>query len=123
MKLHLTQSKNRNTFTGYGAGYVSVNGTAYHAPLVVTPDTVVADWPVAVLAELTADALHGLLAHTPEIIILGTGATQQFPDPDLLRPLLEAHIGVEIMATPAACRTYNILLAEERRVLTALWMP
>ncbi len=123
MKLHLAQSKNRNTFTGYGAGYVSVNGTAYRAPLVVTPDTVVADWPVAVLAELTADALRGLLTHTPEIIILGTGATQLFPDPALLRPLFEAHIGVEIMATPAACRTYNILIAEERRVLTAMWMP
>lgn len=123
MKLHLAQSKNRNSFTGYGAGYVAVNGTAYRAPLLVTPETIVADWPVADLAELTADALHRLLAHAPEIIILGTGATQRFPDPALLRPLLEARIGVEIMATPAGCRTYNILAAEERRVLAAMWLP
>ncbi len=123
MKLHLAQSKNRNSFTGYGAGYVTVNGIAYRAPLVVTPETIVADWPVADLAALTADALRGLLALAPEIIILGTGALQRFPDPALLRPLYEAHMGLEIMATPAACRTYNILMAEERRVLAALWLP
>lgn len=123
MKLHLAQSKNRNSITGYGAGYVAVNGIAYHAPLVVTPETIVADWPVAGLAELTADALQGLLALTPEIIILGTGPLQRFPDPALLRPLYEARMGLEIMATPAACRTYNILMAEERRVLAAMWLP
>ena len=123
MKLHLAQSKNRNSFTGYGVGYVTVNGIAYRAPLVVTPETIVADWPVADLAELTADALRGLLALAPEIIILGTGAMQRFPDPALLRPLYEARMGLEIMATPAACRTYNILMAEERRVLAAMWLP
>lgn len=123
MKLHLAEPKNRNLFTGYGAGYVTVNGTSYRAPLVVTPETIVADWPVAGLAELTADALRRLLAYAPEIIILGTGATQRFPDPALLRPLFEAHVGLEIMATPAACRTYNILTAEERRVLAAMWLP
>ncbi len=123
MKLHLTAPQNRNSFTGHGAGYVAVNGTPYRAPLIVTPETIVADWPVADLTELTADTLHQLLAHTPEIIILGTGATQRFPDPALLRPLFEARVGVEIMATPAACRTYNILVAEERRVLAAMWLP
>ncbi len=123
MKLHLAQSKNRNSITGYGAGYVAVNGISYRAPLVVTPETIVTDWPVTDPADLTADVLRGLLAHNPEIIILGTGALQRFPDPALLRPLYEARLGLEIMATPAACRTYNILMAEERRVLTAMWLP
>ncbi len=123
MKLHLAESKNRNLFTGHGAGYVTVNGTFYRAPLVVTPDAVFADWPVADPAELTADVLRRLLAHTPEIIILGTGTRQRFPDPAVLRPLFEARVGLEIMATPAACRTYNILAAEERRVLAAMWLP
>lgn len=123
MKLHLTAPKNRNLFTGYGPGYVAVNGTSYRTPLVVTPETVVNHWPVADLTALTAEDLQQLLVHTPDIFILGTGATQRFPDAALLQPLLAAHIGLEIMATPAACRTYNILTAEERQVLIALWLP
>lgn len=123
MKLHLATPKNRNLFTGYGSGYVAVNGTTYRAPLVVTPEAVIEHWPVADLAALTAEALRRLLDHAPDIIILGTGAVQHFPDRALLQPLLEARVGLEIMATPAACRTYNILTAEGRRVLAALWLP
>ena len=73
--------------------------------------------------ELTAEAAALLLAKTPEIIIIGTGPTQVFPEAARLRPLLEARIGVEIMSTPAACRTYNVLMGEGRRVLAAICLP
>lgn len=123
MKLHLSNPKDRYAFTGYGPGFVAVNGTAYHSPLVVMSDRIIADWPVAGMAMLTPESVNQLLVHTPEIIILGTGATQQFPDPAALQPLFAARIGLEIMDTAAACRTYNILMAEERRVLAAMWLP
>jgi len=123
MKLHLASPKNRNIFTGHGPGYVAVNGAAYRAPLLVTVDSIFDDWPVSGIAMLTAEAVRRLLDHTPEIIILGTGAAQQFPEPAALQPLYAARIGLEIMDTPAACRTYNILAAEERRVLAAMWPP
>ncbi|MGE0557885.1 MAG: Mth938-like domain-containing protein [Burkholderiales bacterium] len=123
MKLHLASPKGINVFTGYGPGYVAVNGVAHHAPLVVLPDLPAAHWPVAGLPMLTAEAVAKLLEHSPEIIILGTGATQQFPGPAALQPLQAERVGLEIMDTPAACRTYNILVAEERRVLAAIWLP
>lgn len=123
MKLHLASPKGINIFTGYGAGYVAVNGITHHAPLLVMPDHLAPHWPVAGLSMLTAEVVSKLLEHTPEIIILGTGVSQQFPDPATLQPLHAARIGLEIMDTPAACRTYNILVAEERRVLAAMWLP
>lgn len=123
MKLHLTNPKNRNLFTGHGPGYIAVSGTIYHTPLLVAPDSTVVEWPVSELAALTAGDVRLWLEHTPDIIILGSGPKQLFPSPEVLRPLYEARIGLEVMDTPAACRTYNILVAEERRVLAALWLP
>jgi uncharacterized protein len=61
-----------------------------------------------------------LLAHRPEIVLLGTGATQRFPHPRLSAPLAAARVGFEVMDTRAACRTYNILLGEGRRVVAAV---
>jgi len=69
---------------------------------------------------LSADHWAALLAQRPEIVLLGTGEQQRFPRPEILRPLTEAGIGVEVMTVQAACRTYNILVAEERRVAAAL---
>ena len=123
MKLHLASAKDRNSFTGYGPGYVAVNGVSYRAPLVVTPDSIRENWPASGPHDLTAEQLALLLDWGPEIILLGTGARQQFPAPAVLRPLYAAGIGVEIMDTPAACRTYNILSNEARKVLAAMWLP
>lgn len=123
MKLHLADAKDRTSITGYGAGYVSVNGVACRTPCLVTPDRPVQPWPVASFDTLTVDAVQALLQEGPEIVIFGTGPTQRFPSPELLRPLIEARVGLEIMATPAACRTYNILMNEARRVLAAMWLP
>ena len=83
-------------------------------------DRLIADWPIASVTELTADHSAAILDLKPEIVLLGTGRTFTFPDRAKLAPLYGAGLGVEIMDTPAACRTYNILLAEGRNVVAAL---
>jgi uncharacterized protein len=123
MKLHLADSKNRYAVTGYGAGYLAVNAIRHESPLVITPDQAPERWAVPQFDALDAAAMAALLEKRPEIIVLGTGTTQRFAAPAVLRPLIEAGIGLETMNTPAACRTYNILMGEGRRVLAAMFLP
>ena len=120
MKFERDDGEGRNTFTGYGEGHVMVNGRRHSSSLVVTGDRIVTDWPAASVDSLTADHLAAIVELRPEIVLLGTGSKFTFPDQSLLAPLYKAGIGVEVMDTPAACRTYNILLGEGRNVLAAL---
>ena len=123
MKFERDDAAGRNTFTGYGEGHVVVNGKRHASSLVVSGDRLVTDWPAASVESLSADHLAAIVELKPEIVLLGTGARFTFPDPALLAPLHQAGIGVEVMDTPAACRTYNILLAEGRNVVAALIVP
>ncbi len=120
MKLHLAAAGDRNQFTGYGAGYVSVNNQRYERAIVVTPQALHEHWDVTDFNTMSATALEFLLKLQPEILLLGTGATHRFPKPASLRAFAEAQIGVESMDTAAACRTFNILMAEGRNVVAAV---
>ena len=120
MKFHLTRSGGRNLFTGYGEGYVSINEQRYEHPIVVTPEDAVVAWTPTSFDALEAEHFAGLLELKPEIVILGTGASLRFPHPRLTRPLAEARVGFEAMDTKAACRTFNILMAEGRQVVAAM---
>ena len=120
VKIEREQAEGRNLFTGYGEGYVAVNGTRYTSSLVVGAERIVADWPADSIGALTADHLAAILELKPEVLLLGTGARFAFPEPAILAPVYKAGIGVEVMDTPAACRTYNILLGEGRNVVAAL---
>ena len=120
MKIERDQAFGRNAFTGYGAGYVEVNGERYRASLLVSGERLVADWPARSVEALTPADLAPLLEMKPEVVVLGTGAAFRLPQPRLLAPLARAGIGVESMDTQAACRTYNILLSEGRHVVAAL---
>ena len=120
MKFEREQAEGKNSFTGYGAGYVEINRTRHTASLVVSAERVVTDWPVTSVEGLAADHMAAIVELRPEIVLLGTGPRMQFPEPALLAPLYKAGIGVEVMDTPAACRTYNILLGEGRNVLAAV---
>lgn len=120
MKIAQEQSDGRNTFTGYGEGYVEVNRTRHLASLVVSAERLITDWPAASIEALSADHLAAIVELKPEVVLLGTGAVFRLPEPALLAPLYKAGIGVEVMDTPAACRTYNILLGEGRNVIAAL---
>jgi uncharacterized protein len=120
LKFEQESGGGRNRFTGYGEGYVEVNRARHSASLLVGGERLVTDWPLASIGELSADHFAAIIDMKPEIVLLGTGAKFVFPEPALLAPLRKAGIGVEVMDTPAACRTYNILLGEGRDVVAAL---
>ncbi|MDO4904585.1 MAG: Mth938-like domain-containing protein [Lautropia sp.] len=120
MKLHADRNAHLNTITAYGGDWVEINGSRYRGSLLVSPSGAVRSWPVASFETLDAPALLALADDRPEVILLGTGPRLRFPDPALIRPLARVGIGLEAMDFVAACRTYNILMAEGRRVLAAL---
>lgn len=119
MKLHLQGAAGLNLVTGYGAGYVAINGARHTASLLLTAD-LLTRWAPASFAALTAEDFDRVVPLAPEILVLGTGSRLQFPRPPLTRTLVEARIGLEVMDTAAACRTYNILMGEGRKVAAAL---
>jgi uncharacterized protein len=120
VKLHLSVFSEQNMFTGYGPGYVVVNKTRYEQSLIVLPDRLIENWDAKTFEQLTTEHFEFVLSLQPEMVLFGTGATLRFPHPTLTRTLIESRIGVEVMDTAAACRTYNILTAEGRRVAAAL---
>jgi uncharacterized protein len=120
VKLHAESIPSSNTFNAYGPGYVEVNAVRHEASIVVMPDRSVIEWPVTRFEDLTADHFAAIAALDPELVVFGSGATLRFPHPALLAPLAARRIGVETMDVYAACRTYNILMGEGRRVAAAL---
>lgn len=120
MKFHLSVSPGQNVFTAHGEGYVQVNEQRYKQVIIVTPEQVLTDWPARSFASLTEADFSHFLAFKPEVLILGTGNQHRFAHPQLYRALTAAGIGVECMSTPAACRTYNILSAEDRKVVAGI---
>ncbi|MCP4287044.1 MAG: Xcc1710-like domain-containing protein, partial [Gammaproteobacteria bacterium] len=86
----------------------------------ILPDRIISDWPTSAVEQLQASDFDTLLKLQPDMVLLGTGVRQQFPSAGKYSCLTNAGIGVEIMTTPAACRTYNILVGEGRRVAAAL---
>ena len=120
VKLHLAGPAGLNTFTGYGLGYVNVNAECREKSIVVLPHQLLLDCPPSCFEELSASHLQELLALRPQIVLLGTGEQQRFPRAEVTHPLVEAGIGGEAITTQAACRTYNTLVAEERRVAATL---
>jgi len=120
LKLHLDPATAKNAITGYGEGYVMVNRQRFERSLVVLPDRILLDWPPNRFDDLVPEHLAALAGLDREIILLGTGARLRFPRPEIMQSLARAGVGVEVMDVQAACRTYNILLAEDRRVAAAL---
>ena len=120
MKLHLTHAAGNQLITGYGSGWVQVNELRYVHSLIVLPERLITDWPPTDFGSLETAHFEALLELKPEVVLLGTGDKHQFIHPRLSRSLTEAGIGVESMGTAAACRTYNILMAEGRHVAAAL---
>ena len=120
MKLHLSNAPGLNLISAYGNGYVQIREQRHQASLIVLPELVVPDWPVAGFERLSAAHFERLAELAPELVVLGTGHRHRFPHPSLYQALIAAGIGLEHMDTGAACRTYNILAAEGRKVAAAL---
>lgn len=96
---------------------------AIQGSFVISPQRVLPEWAVRAVDEVTDELLAQLLEWEPELVILGTGERLQFPSPQVSQSLIARQIGLEVMDTAAACRTYNILVAEGRRVVAALINP
>ena len=120
MKLHLANMAGLNVFTAYGDDYVAVNHEKHLKNLIVLPENIIPEWSTATVETLAAEDMQKLLELGTEIILLGTGNRLRFPAGPLMRPFAPAGIGLEIMDLRAACRTYNILAAEGRKVAAAL---
>ena len=120
MKLQSDLHSGANTITGYGDGYVEINQIPYAHAVLLSSDGAISAWPVESFDNLEASDFDQMIALKPELILIGTGSRQRFPKPELLKSLISAKIGFEIMDSQAACRTYNILVGEGRQVLLAL---
>ncbi|WP_062311257.1 Mth938-like domain-containing protein [Polynucleobacter sinensis] len=120
MKLQSDPHSGANTITGYGDGYVEINKTPYSHAVLLSSDGEIQQWSVKSFDDLAMAHFSQMAALKPELIIIGTGIRQRFPRPELLKTLIEAKIGFEVMNSQAACRTYNILVGEGRQVLLAL---
>ena len=123
MKMHRENTARVHRITGYGAGYVSVDEEPLTCSFIVTPESLITEWAPEHMSEMDAAAMQALSELSPAIILLGSGATQIFPPASLLAPVLARGIGIEVMTTAAACRTYNILVAEGRPVAAGLFIP
>lgn len=120
MKLQPDSNQAKFTISAQGPGFVEINRVRHEHGICLGADVPPEPWGLAGFLNLTASDFARLAASAPEIIVIGTGNQQQFPETALLQPLMKCRIGFEIMNTAAACRTYNILAAEGRKVLAAL---
>jgi len=119
MKFHLSAAEG-NVFTGHGAGFIRLGVVEYRDNVLVTPDRIITGWAPGGFDALTEGDFAALAALAPEVALLGTGASLRFPHLRLTRSLIDAGIGLEVMDTPAVCRTFNILAAEGRKVAAAV---
>ncbi len=119
MKLHPDAQSSLNTVTAYGDTYIDINAQRFEKTVLVQPEGHVEILTLATFPEMDEPFFSKLAELQPELVILGTGNKQRFPHPKLTRALIEQRIGLESMTTAAAVRTYNILMAEGRKVLGA----
>lgn len=120
MKLHTTITQQYQTVTAYDDAGVEINARQFTHSMVVLPETPPALWPVTSFDALAVEHFAQISATDPDVVILGTGKRQRFVHPKLTTILTARRIGVECMDNQAACRTYNILMAEGRKVALAL---
>ena len=123
MKLHVTPTQQYQTVTGYEQDWIEINAVRFDHSLIVLPEVAPMRWPVAEFDALQAEDFKPVEAQAPDLLILGTGSRQRFVSPRLTAALIARRIGVECMDNQAACRTYNILMAEGRQVALAVILP
>ncbi len=109
-----------SAITGYGPGWIAIGGERFSNSLVLESSGQRTDWPCQRFGDLTPAHFASLVPLRPELVVFGSGDALRFPRPEWTRSLIEAGIGLEAMDTAAACRTYNILASEGRRVVAAL---
>ena len=121
MKFAEDHNTDQYQITGYDNDSVRINHKAFSDGFIVTPNHFVSDWKPQCYKDLSATDLTQLFELQPDVILLGTGATQIFPPKEIYLSFVKLGIGFEIMDTQAACRTFNILMSEDRNVAAALF--
>ena len=118
----LTEDKitSRYSITAYSSDGIVVNNQNYRQSLVLSPQSLISPWPVSSVSELDESSLQIVLDMNPDVVLLGTGERQQFPEARIFALLGQAGIGLEVMNNGALCRTFNILVAEDRAVVAAI---
>ncbi len=120
MKFTLDARTDVNLIRGYTAGGLRIGALTVSLPCLVAADLLITDWSAPVTADLAAAHLDRIFTLQPEVVVLGTGAQQRFPSSEVRQAFAVRGIGLEPMDLKAACRTYNILVQEERRVVALL---
>jgi uncharacterized protein len=120
MKMALDSASQVNVVRSYAPGRVAVRDSEYTSSLIIWGSRIHDAWDPPGIARLRPSHLQPVTEDPPEVLILGTGERQVFPDPSTFTTLMDLGIGFEVMDNAAACRTYNILLAEQRQVALAL---
>lgn len=120
MTLSLDENKSLYQILGYKPGFIQINQEILSNSIIITPNLLIKNWEPQTVKELTSKHWEKIIPLKPAILILGTGSTLEFPSLEVYGELINQGIGVEIMDTSAACRTYNVLTAEERNVAAAL---
>jgi uncharacterized protein len=121
MKLTQDLDPSLNFVRGYGPGEVRIAGQVLRRPFLAAAQTLLIDWPAQDPASLTAQLLEPIWALEPQVVLLGSGAQRHFPDKAIRRAFSERGVALEPMDLGAACRTYNVLLQEDRPVVAALF--
>jgi uncharacterized protein len=111
-----------NLIRGYSVAEILIGSQRVTRSCIVTAQQLVTEWAPASFAELSLDHLAAIFALEPDVVLLGTGPTQRFPDAPLRGVFAARRIGLEVMELGAACRTFNVLVQEERRVAAALFL-
>lgn len=119
MKFSEIEQTEGHLVEAYGPGWVRISGRRYTQSLILTPSAIT-PWEPAAVLDLTPGHLLPLAQGSPQVVLIGTGHRPVLLDPALYAPLSTLGIGIEVMTTPAACRTYNLLMSEGRLVAAAL---
>ncbi|MEE4293697.1 MAG: Mth938-like domain-containing protein [Xanthomonadales bacterium] len=120
MELTLHKPGDHNFIRSVGRNGITVKDEVYRDSLIVSADALIPDWPVRSMKEITAAHFQAVVELGPEVVLLGTGEKQAFLPPEIMMSLYSKGIGVEAMTTEAACRTFNVLLSEDRNAVAAL---
>lgn len=123
MELTLDRPGDHHYVRSVSADGIRIAERMYPGPLVLSADHLLEDWPVHRLADLSERTLQPVFELDPEIVLIGTGAVQRFLPPELMMCFFTRRVGVEVMTTDAACRTFNVLVTEQRKVVAALLPP
>jgi len=109
-----------NVIRSFTDSTIDVNNKTYNKSLIISSNLLIDDWVISHIDDMKTEHWQELIKHKPEVILIGTGASLVFPHPSIYAPAIDMGIGVEFMDSKAACRTYNVLVSEDRPVLAGI---